>query len=122
MTPFAYREFYDVPRAIILTYRGRSLFLTSTFEEERDDYSLAYEVYEIPTDVARIATLESREFHPTPSSWIGIEKSGTLLGSVPVAAVNFDRTLRAGLDASVLDAIVEEPHWQADDSGMGGGG
>jgi hypothetical protein len=45
---FQYREFYDVPRQIIVRHRGRTFLLDCRFDETRDDYDRDYEVFDFP--------------------------------------------------------------------------
>jgi len=60
----AYREFWDVPRAVI-AWRGNDLFFfDSRFDKEADEYLDHYEVWRLPAiDDARLA-----------GTWIGLEE------------------------------------------------
>ena len=40
-----YRDFYDVPRIFLTTYKGRHFLLDCPFDDALDDYSAAYEVF-----------------------------------------------------------------------------
>ena len=51
MVPFKYVDFYDVPRTIVLRYKGKFLLLQSAFEDQIDDYAESYSVYELPESV-----------------------------------------------------------------------
>ena len=46
---FRYGSFWDVPRSILLRYRGKVLLLESHFDETLDEYPDHYTVYELPT-------------------------------------------------------------------------
>ena len=100
MVPFRYVEFYDVPRAIVLRYKGKLLLLDSPFDDKLDDYSDSYSVYELP---------ESVEPSLAEGSWLFLESARlACVGQIPVKAVRFDSTRRKALDPSVLDNIVFE--------------
>ena len=100
MVPFRYVEFYDVPRAIVLRYKGKLVLLDSPFDDELDDYSDSYSVYELP---------ESVEPSLEKGSWLFPESAKlACVGQIPVKAVRFDSTKRKALDPSVLDNIVFE--------------
>ena len=43
-----YREFYDVPRAVIARRNGVLYFFDSRFDDELDDYLDHYEVWRLP--------------------------------------------------------------------------
>jgi hypothetical protein len=103
--PFTYREFYDIPRAILLTHRGRWLYMTCPFDEEVDEYAPTYNVYELPAAVARKLTSEPPA--ETVSSWIDIERFGVFMGVVPTAEITFDSTRRRNLDPTPLDVILD---------------
>ncbi len=99
MTPFVYGAFYDVPRAIMLRYKGKSFFLHSRFDEEIDDYSEHYSVYEIP---------ESANIDAQQGSWDFLKTTKMLaVGRVAVSSVLFDPTKRTYLDASFLDGPLK---------------
>jgi hypothetical protein len=51
LVPFRYVEFYDVPRAIALRYKGKLLLLDSPFDDKLDEYPDSYSVYELPESV-----------------------------------------------------------------------
>jgi hypothetical protein len=51
MVRFRYVDFYDVPRAIVLSYKGKLLLLDSPFDDKLDDYPDSYSVYELPESV-----------------------------------------------------------------------
>jgi hypothetical protein len=99
MTPFAYVEFYDVPRNIILLVRKKWILLQSAFNEELDEYEPDYSVYQLPSS-----------FEPPPAGgrWDFLEHELTLLGKIPVQEVEFDPTKRRTLRAATLDGLVPD--------------
>lgn len=100
MVPFRYREYYDVPRAIVLRYKGKLLLLDSLFDDKLDDYPDSYSVYELPDAV---------ESSLGNDSWLFLENAKLVcVGQMPVNAVRFDSTRRKALDPSVLDKILSE--------------
>ena len=62
MIPFRYGGFWDVPRYILLRYRGKPLLLESPFDENLDEYPDDFAVYELPSKTERSAD--------TRTSWI----------------------------------------------------
>jgi hypothetical protein len=95
--PISYRDFYDVPRAFVVSYKGRVLFFDCPFDEGVDDYPEGYEVYRLSKEGERIAQ---------SSSWERLASYGRRLGSLPVSEVRFDRTRRAAIDDQALRAFT----------------
>jgi hypothetical protein len=63
-TQIMYREFYDVPRAVIARNNGFLYFFDSRFDENLDCYLDHYEVWRLPLlSNGRLA-----------DSWVGLEK------------------------------------------------
>src|SRR5438105_2707615 len=97
MIPFIYREFYDVPRMIVLTYRDKQLLLESRFDEDADDYPNAYQVLLLPG-------LRPDEL---AGSWDALaDRAVRNLGSIAVKDLVFDPTRRRALDARSLDRFA----------------
>lgn len=48
MLPFGYAGFYDVPRFMVLRFRGVTLVLRSPFDESLDEYPDTYSVHQVP--------------------------------------------------------------------------
>lgn len=96
---FVYRDFYDVPRAIVFAHpSGRLLLLDSPFDSTVDDYPSVYRVYELPLDI------------PLSGFWQGLaDRAIAALGAVPIDAVLFDPSRRARLDASTVHAFIDSP-------------
>lgn len=76
-----YRDFYDVPHAIVVRTPSVVLYLDSSFDFELDDYQPEYTVYRLPEALAR----------SLPKDWTRLHIRGALMGSVPVSSVRFDR-------------------------------
>ena len=93
---FEYREFYDIPRMLIFTFRGRILLLKSSFDEEDDEYSKKYSVYELSP-----SSMEQLE-----DSWEGLESQAlSCLGEISVETVKFDPTRRNQIDVDALKVL-----------------
>lgn len=93
-----YREFYDVPRMLIVSRRGLKLLLDSPFDESLDEYSPTYRVYVLPKEV---------DEH-TLKSWEALPQMATKsLGEIPVDQVVFDASKRAEVDAGVIDRLLD---------------
>jgi hypothetical protein len=98
MVPFRFVEFYDVPRCIVLRYRGRLYLLQSAFDECVDDYPSEYSVYALPESVEDL--LEQ-------SSWEFLKRVTTeAVGRIRVDSVEFDRSKRTALNPSCLDELL----------------
>lgn len=98
IVPFQYREFYDVPRCLIASYRGRLILLQSAFDARLDDYEPDYSAYLLP-DLIEEAVLGK--------SWTFLENvSKIFIGRVPVNSVHFDPTKRKELDPACLADMV----------------
>ena len=76
-----YFSFHDVPRALVLHHLGRTLLLHSPFDEDLDDYTPSYFVWELqpmnPQDTLGVSwdQIESRKLRQ--------------LDGLPVAALEF---------------------------------
>ena len=97
-TPFSYREFYDVPRAIVASHGERTYFFDCPFDEQRDDYGTDYDVYLMPS-------LSDSELS---GSWESLrERAVRRLGRVSVSSVRFDKSHRREIDLEILEQIHE---------------
>jgi hypothetical protein len=93
--PITYRDFYDIPRAVLVQYEGETYLLDCPFDEQADEYPDDFAVYRLPQEVAEAALT------PT-SSWLNLWDEGTLLGRVPVKLVRFDESRRRFVDSEVF--------------------
>jgi len=100
MTPIKYGGFWDVPRYILLRYRGKLLLLTSEFDEEIDEYPDEYLVHLLPeTDGESLPPLTLN---------LLTETTRTQVGRIAIKDVVFDTTRRRELDASCLDDLLDQ--------------
>lgn len=105
--PIRYQGYWDIPRIILVRYRGQLYLFDCPFSEELDDYPDVYSVYTLPD-------IPDEE---TPDDWTTLVPRATaLLGTVPVKRVRFDSTRRKTIGAEVFDLI---PQPAAPSNGVG---
>jgi len=92
-----YRDFYDVPRIFITTHKGELYLFDCPFDEELDDYSERYQVYQLPT-ISEDELQGSWEHLP--------ERAASALGTVPVAQVQFDSSKRNSINTALLEEMI----------------
>lgn len=92
---FEYREFYDVPRLILVERGNESYLLDSPFDEEVGEYSETFHVYRLPSAIA--AKLRGK------ASWEDATGLGQLIGMIPVTEVEFDPSKRESLADTVFE-------------------
>jgi hypothetical protein len=97
---FTYRDFYDVPRMIIVNHRGQKLLLDCKFDDSLDDYPPTYKLYILPKEIDERSE-KSWESMPT--------RAVRYVGEIPVNHVIFDRTKRTELETKVLDDLLSGP-------------
>jgi hypothetical protein len=89
--PITYGEFYDYPRMIRFQFGGEWFFLSSSFDEEKDDYPGFYDVYLLPFR-------SEAEFQANPYYWRDLS-TAVHLGQIPIEEVGLDETRRRSIDA-----------------------
>ena len=94
--PIRYRDFCDVPRAVVVEFRGHTYLLDCLFDHDRDDYEPEYTVYRLPDDLAD--DLETM-------SWTDLGHRGTRMGTLEVSQVVFDQTRRAAISDGVFKRL-----------------
>jgi hypothetical protein len=98
-TRITYREFYDVPRMLIVTHRGLKLLLDCKFDETLDEYPAAYQVYVLPQETDERAV----------GSWEALpEKATKHLGEIPVEQIIFDSSKKAEIDTDAIDRLLDQ--------------
>lgn len=91
-----YRDFYDVPRCILVEYRGRHYLFDCPFDDSSDEYPDRYTVYALSTEsLSDINTVD----------WNQISRKGTPIGDVLVSDVEFDETKRQAISAKIFDGL-----------------
>ncbi len=92
---FEYREFYDVPRSVLVRIEGRLILLESRFDAERDDYPAAYVVFELPPD------------HGSEPDWGQLPgRAIRRLGELPVNTIEFDPSKRRFIRIAPIAALL----------------
>ena len=95
--PFRYGGFWDVPRYMLLRYRGKTLLLQSPFDDTLDEYPEVYSVYEVPDTISQ-SVLEG--------NWTLLKDADLrLVGEIAISTVIFDPTERRRLDSSCHDPL-----------------
>lgn len=96
MVPFSYGDFWDVPRLIVLKYKGHIIMLGSYFDEKEDEYGDSYSIFLLPS---------STKPEMSKSLYEG-KVDAKLIGSVPIKSVVFDATKRYELNPEFLDEYL----------------
>ena len=92
---FEYREFFDVPRSIVLAHGCGLVLLESAFSDDVSDYSDDYELYLLPRDI------------DLTGSWSDLSSAAIRrLGAIPVSRVQFDPTRRSKLNIASLRPLL----------------
>lgn len=95
--PFIYREFYDVPRMILLQRGNLRILLESAFDTETDEYSNTYKVFVLPN-------ISEEDLK---GSWEGLASTATrLLGEIPVDDLDLDLSRRKEMDPVLIDNLL----------------
>ena len=97
--PFVYREFYDVPRFLVVTHHGQQFLFESAFDHDLDEYPDTYQVF-LLRDIAE---------DDLKGSWVYLsEKAQARLGIVPIKDVVFDETWRRAIETDVLERLLAD--------------
>jgi hypothetical protein len=81
--PIQYRDFYDIPRMLVVEYANRLYLFDAPFDDEADAYADHYTVYRLAESSRNKLELDS---------WASLTCSGEKVGLVPVATVEFDES------------------------------
>ena len=96
-----YRDFYDVPRMLIVNHRGLKLLLDSPFDQLKDEYSPVYQVYLLPNELNEQSLV----------SWVTLPQMATRrIGEIPVDRLEFDPTRRVDIDTGAIDSLIDASH------------
>ena len=88
--PMRYRDFYDVPRLVVVEFGDELYLFDSPFDDSVDDYLGAYTVRRLPPDAREIVD---------DDSWDPLDGLGEVVGHVGVDEVQFDETRRAAVSS-----------------------
>lgn len=98
LVPIRYREFYDVPRAIVVEFDKQLYFLDCKFDNDADDYSQYYDVFNLVG--VELADLDDLD-------WSTLPERGDKIGQMAVANVRFDESRRKYIDGSELKQVID---------------
>ena len=91
-----YRDFYDIPRALVVEWRGQTYLFDCLYDHDIDDYPPEYVVYLLPQEVAEELDV---------ISWTDLGHRGERVSAVPTADLNFDATKRKALDSTIFEQL-----------------
>jgi hypothetical protein len=91
---FTYGEFYDFPRQVRFQLGNDWYYLSSAFDDARDDYPDFYDVFLLPFK-------SEEEIRANPCYWRDLSRAD-YLGRIPISEVGLDETRRATIDADAF--------------------
>ena len=95
--PIRYREFHDLPRAIVVEFERGVYFLDCKFDADIDDYSQFFDVFKLTgVEMGELDGLD----------WSSLSERGEQIGKVAVAKVVFDKSKRKHIDSSELKKVI----------------
>lgn len=95
--PIKYRDYYDIPRAVVVEYEGNIYLFDCPFDSEIDEYGGDYHIYRLSS---------SFRHNLDDLDWSKLSEEGEQIGRVPVEMVEFDSTKRKYIDSEVLQEIT----------------
>jgi len=94
-----YRDFWDVPRIFVASFRGRQYLFDCRFDESIEDYANVYQVYVMPN-------LDQKDLK---GPWDKLsEMAKEHLGEVPVSSVQFDESKRRAIDPEIIEEVASK--------------
>lgn len=93
--PFIYKDFWDIPRAIVLEWNDSIYFFDCPFDDALDDYANTYKVFRLPAETATGVDV----------SWLDFHLRGEAIGYVESQDFEFDATRRHTVSAAVFERI-----------------
>ncbi len=99
--PIRYRDFDDMPWAVIVEHEGRLYLLDCLFDYDVDDYQDHYTIYLIPDDLRDdIDTM----------SWTDLDHRSERVGVIATALVEFDDTKRNAINDRIFEQLGPMSH------------
>lgn len=96
ITIFKYWDFWDIPRTFVASYAGVWFYFQCPFEDDTEDYSEYFSVYELPPMTSEEIT----------RGWKGLPGSSARhLGLVRTESVEFDESRRRGVNLDILQNL-----------------
>jgi hypothetical protein len=94
-----YREFYDVPRLFVASYKGVQYLFDASFDDGIDEYPDHYEVYVLPK-------LSQADLDGT---WLSLrERASERIGTIATGEVSFDESRRRFVDSSIFRRFARD--------------
>lgn len=93
-----YRDFYDIPRAVVVEWEGVLYLFDCQYDPDTDDYEPIYSVYKLPEEL-RDGLDEI--------SWTDLGHRGQRVTSVRTADVEFDPSRRRSLNPAIFGWLSE---------------
>ena len=97
--PIRYRDFYDIPRAVVVEYERTLYFLDCPFHPDLDDYDEYYTIYLIPDDLREAVD---------SMSWTDLGHRSQRIGTIRTSLIEFDDTKRQAISARIFKGL--QPH------------
>lgn len=97
--PIQYRDFYDVPRMVLVQFNGKTYLFDCPFDEREDEYSTHYSIFLMPPLAAADFKGDWRQL-PTMAV--------QLMGKVLISDVKFDASKRNAICTDVLGRLLEK--------------
>lgn len=94
--PIQYRDFYDVPRMVVVEREGQLYLLDSAFDPGEDEYSDHFTIYKLPAAAAEVLDRDA---------WVDLPDRGEALGRVEVVKVEFDQSKRRFVSDEVFTHV-----------------
>jgi hypothetical protein len=92
-----YREFYDIPRMFIVSFRDRNWLFDGRFDDAADDYPEAYKIYSLP----------SLSHEILEGDWSSLpDHANAFAGTIPTANVQFDPSRRRTVSSGALEELL----------------
>lgn len=97
--PIQYRDFWNVPRIFVTSYRGQTILFDCPLDDETEDFPDFYKVYLLPVLAPEVLA----------DSWENLHTQAiATLGQIPISQVHFDSTKRNEIDTALLrDLLIE---------------
>ncbi len=98
MISIQYRDFYDIPRVFVLSWKGQTYLFDCPFNSASDDYSDHYDIYLIPD-------LSTEDL---AGSWNGLaSRAISKVGEISTGDVKFDESRRSSVDSEIVSHLDE---------------
>jgi len=93
-----YRDFYDIPRAVVVDWESTLYLFDCLYDHGLDDFEPTYTVYRLPDELR--GSLDHM-------SWTDLGHRGERVGSVPTRDVEFDPSRRESINATIFRCLSE---------------